>query len=328
MDGLINSAMSYIDSILGVSLSAKKNPMEKNLTILIRGSYRCYDAELLENRFLMVIPHNDTLPSPARLKKHFSQIQKTTGFFPVFLCSNLTEYSRRELIKNQINFIVPDNQLYIPFLGMSLREHYKMNQIQDTKQLSTVAQLVLLYHFHNTSIEISPTLLAEKLGYTVMSVLRAFKELEACGLGTLTKRGRTNILKFNAKGEELWTQSLPLLVSPVKRTVSLPEDYKNHEEFSLCGLSLLSEWIMLNPPEHVVYRIALSRFNELNKQNPWNILPAEASEKIELQLWRYPPTLISGIDQIDRLSLYLSLRETADERIKFALEELLEEFEW
>jgi hypothetical protein len=49
---------------------------------------------------------------------------------------------------------------------------------------------------------------------------------------------------------------------------------------------------------------------------------------VELELWRYAPDLFASHGRVDRLSLYLSLRETRDERVEAALEQMMEQLPW
>ena len=331
MQSLIQRSVQYIDSVLGAAPSVKDFKPEKDLSLLIRGMYKCYKAEILEETFLMVVAREKKKPSPSAVNKHFSQIEKKTGLSPVLLCSEITPYTRKELIKNKISFVVPDNQLYIPHLGISLREYYKKKElVSEGGSLSTVALLVLLYHLHNAgeTEELTPSFLAGKLGYTIMSVSRALKEFEAYGLGELNKQGRKAVLKFKEEGIDLWKRSLPFLSSPVNRTVYLSGQHADAEELHTSGITLLSELTMINPASHQNYAISLSRYNVLHKKTPWKTVPEESEDKIELELWRYSPVLFPQNNQIDSLSLYLSLKDNDDERIQSALDELLEDFEW
>jgi hypothetical protein len=46
---------------------------------------------------------------------------------------------------------------------------------------------------------------------------------------------------------------------------------------------------------------------------------------VALQIWRYDPRLINHSDNVDALSLYMSLADDHDERVEQALEKLLQE---
>ena len=47
-----------------------------------------------------------------------------------------------------------------------------------------------------------------------------------------------------------------------------------------------------------------------------------------LEIWNYAPILLAKGDAVDRLSLYLSMKDHADERIQIALENLIEDMPW
>jgi hypothetical protein len=55
--------------------------------------------------------------------------------------------------------------------------------------------------------------------------------------------------------------------------------------------------------------------------------PSDANT-ITVEAWSYDPLILAGENFVDRLSLYLSVRETPDERIEAALNELLETLPW
>ena len=58
--------------------------------------------------------------------------------------------------------------------------------------------------------------------------------------------------------------------------------------------------------------------------------PASPSdtETITVEVWSYDPLILAEDDFVDRLSLFLSLRETPDERIEAALAEMMETLAW
>jgi hypothetical protein len=49
---------------------------------------------------------------------------------------------------------------------------------------------------------------------------------------------------------------------------------------------------------------------------------------VEVELWWYDPMLLSEGQEVDPLSLYLSLQDSTDDRVHTALEELLRGQEW
>ena len=61
--------------------------------------------------------------------------------------------------------------------------------------------------------------------------------------------------------------------------------------------------------------------------------PYRLEDAIEVQIWRYKPSMQEKSQQgrpqtVDPLSLWLSMRDSADDRIQIALDELEENFVW
>lgn len=48
----------------------------------------------------------------------------------------------------------------------------------------------------------------------------------------------------------------------------------------------------------------------------------------EIQVWKYNPQILSSTGVVDKLSLYLSLKDNEDERIQIELERLISEMPW
>jgi hypothetical protein len=54
----------------------------------------------------------------------------------------------------------------------------------------------------------------------------------------------------------------------------------------------------------------------------------EDPSSFEVEVWSYPPGALSDGQIVDRLSLYLSLVGTTDERVESALEDMLGGMTW
>ena len=58
------------------------------------------------------------------------------------------------------------------------------------------------------------------------------------------------------------------------------------------------------------------------------LLPSIETDAIELEIWRYDPAMFATDGIVDPFSLYLSLKDSKDERIQIALEEMMEKLAW
>ena len=58
------------------------------------------------------------------------------------------------------------------------------------------------------------------------------------------------------------------------------------------------------------------------------ISPNPEEAQLQLEVWRYDPQILTEEETVDPFSLYLSLKETEDERIESALTEMMEKLQW
>ena len=85
---------------------------------------------------------------------------------------------------------------------------------------------------------------------------------------------------------------------------------------------------MISPPLNPVYATSFEDFKYLENNNKINILPFHEVNSLELEVFKYNPRLFSHGGLVDDLTLYLSFKDSNDERIVMALTEMMEEFKW
>lgn len=238
--------------------------------------------------------------------------------------------------------------MYLPELLIDLREHFARERSKPVETLSPSAQHLLLMAFEQRQARFETAQeVAETVNYSPMTVGRAMEELAAIGLARIIRKGRTKSLAFEAQKEavewrSLWQRALPHLRSPVRRTFPLydcPPDLLAAAK--LGGLTALAHYSMLNEPKTRVWAIS----PEWYQNNAVALENAEAPGTDwgheSLEIWSYDPNLSATQENswirgsksakneiVDRLSLYLSLRGTEDERIEQALEQMIEEIPW
>ena len=139
-------------------------------------------------------------------------------------------------------------------------------------------------------------------------------------MGTLQSRkiGVQKILFSENSPKELFYKAEKVLLNPVKRTVYVPcEEVKN--ELLESGYSALAEYSMLNTPG--VWCYASERISQWNDCMTKDL--QDSNSQVAVEMWRYDPRKLSKKKMVDELSLALSLREDADERVEEAVEEML-----
>jgi hypothetical protein len=165
------------------------------------------------------------------------------------------------------------------------------------------------------------------MGYTKMTLSRAFDELEAAGLGRHFIQGKRRLMQLSGSGRDLWEKARPLLRTPVSRTVMVKAS-KDAIGAPAAGLTGLAVYTNLAEPSIPVIAVASSAWPELRNRFPTAVATSSESPVVEIEVWTYPPKAVSDDATVDRLSLYLSLSGTADERVEAALDELLEGMKW
>ena len=96
--------------------------------------------------------------------------------------------------------------------------------------------------------------------------------------------------------------------------------------------SALPEYTDLNPSQQQYFAIEKTVFYGLQKNNTLRN-PNENEGKYALEIWKYDPiTLVNELHNdiavVDPLSLYLSLKDSHDERIEMGLDQIIEKYIW
>lgn len=100
------------------------------------------------------------------------------------------------------------------------------------------------------------------------------------------------------------------------------------EQDCQAGQSALARYSLLTPPDIPVYAVHGHAWK--NRVLQETVIEVDVPEpgNVEIQFWKYPPERFAEAGAVDRLSLFLSLRDDPDERVQGALETLLAEMPW
>jgi hypothetical protein len=327
MDTLIRKFERYLCEVLGVTVAANPWSGSNRLPIYLKDAYRWYQVTLLDTPYLVMEPNDSEALTPAIVRKNLIQVQEKSGLQALYLCPIISAYNRKRLIDHKVPFVVPDNQMYLPELGIDLREHFK--KLRTTpQQLSPSTQVVVLYVLHHgMNQSYTPSRLAKELGYTSMTMTRVLDELEAAGIGTVTAVGRERILRFEMTTKELWEKAKIQMRNPMNKRAwisAVPPGWRG----VLAGLSALSHYTMLAEPALPVYAVSAAYWKQVKLRSDVTLLPSAETGANEVEIWSYSPYQFAVNQLVDRFSLYLSLQNATDERVESALRELMEEVPW
>lgn len=325
MNNLNQECVKYLANALGVSVNMKKWQNAGRLPVFLRDIYDFYTIELIGYKLLVMMQHSDEENTPVSVRKHIDIAGKYWDVGVVYVSGYITSYNRKRLIEHKIPFIVPGNQLYLPDLGIDLREYFK--KLRTKKQiLSPSTQLIVLYALNKKHFgPFTPAKLAKHLEYSPMTITRAFDEIEDAELGTVRVEGKERILFFQNDGKTLWEKAKPYLRDPVRKTIWIKINNSSiNNKFADAGLTALSQYSMLAEPDYVTKAVNARDWNELQHSKGITEIPSKENSAVSLQIWIYKPDILSDKNTADPYSLYLSLINDNDERIQKALEEMME----
>ncbi len=329
MRDLAAATEHYVAQTLHARLHLDAWPAAATLPPYLRTTYQLMRGRLGETPILWLLAEEPV--TPKTLEKHIDTLAAHWPGAMVAVFRVLPAYVRQRLIQKGIAFVVPGTQLYLPGLGFDYRERSAAPR-EEREHLRPSAQLLLLYLlYRQTDRAMTLSDIVPELGYTLMTVSRGVAELEAAGLVETTKVGRSKTVRLAKTPDETWGVAQERLSTPVVRTVAVPAAAWGDVVRPFAGLCALAGYTMLQGPPGAVRAIGATKARELDVADQV-IKDAEeyvAEDDVErTEIWAYDPTLLASGPAVDRLSLYLTLRDDSDERVQMALTELLEGMTW
>lgn len=337
---LVENAIDYLIEAGGVEAAFAQALHPRHLPVFIAEQYDFYTLHLGEESFLGVFLREETDPlvasvladeretfSPAAFKKHqihFPMREQHRGV--VLIAHRLEGFVRKRLIEMKAPFIVPGVQLYWPALGLELRKRNQEKPRTGKSDIFYPATQAVVIGIMNGFFQaaFSPMELTQKLGYSLMSMTRAVGDMEIAGLGESVKKSTSRFFTPIEK-RRFWEKAFPFLTNPVRDTVRLEERDMPEDAKILAGESALTRITMLGAPRTPTYAVGRDQWRRLQgKAIPR--LTTEEPGTCAVQVWRYDPALFAKGGKVDVFSLYLSLKDSHDERVAMALAQAMKEY--
>ncbi len=324
--------VTYLTAILPLDqLPCTRWDGQRTLPLAFRKRFDCWRCELLGQPVLFAIDGARDEPTPRQLSKQIQMITDLAGMPVAYVRDTMTALSRLRLAGQGIPFVVPGKQCFLPPLGIDFREQF-MAPKQVRTHLSPSAQVLLfaalLDRLPDNDAHRTPTHLAQQLGYGAITLSRAFDELAASTLLTVSTHGRRRVLAVEQPRRAIWQQAQALLRTPVM-SIHHIRLLTETEPGPMAGLTALAQRTMLDDPGPRTLAISRARWKHLHEQKAdMEEVPAFESGALCLQVWSYEPLLLGTHGQVDPLSLSISLAGDTDERTRAACEALLKEAPW
>lgn len=321
----LETLSGYMEEVLGVKPKFVPRENAPSLPFFLSQLYEFHTAELYGKAIFIARLRTDERLTPLEFSRHAAVLRESFSDQPVFVLPAVTSWDRKRLISYRVSFIVPGTQLFLPLLGIDLRERYPAPRVEVGKLLPA-AQFLILYHLQKESLDgFSIRELSRKFDYSPSAISRAVSQVISLGLAS-AKPGKEKRLSFRYEGSELWTQAQPYLSSPVVRTIPVATA-DIPLSCTASGLSALSVLTALDQGPIKYCSTSAAEYRNLP------VKPAFEDERNpdadRLEIWSYNPKLLTTNGVADPLSLYLEFTGETDERINIALEDLLREcFKW
>lgn len=291
--------------------------------------YSMWRGELLDGPAVFIVPQSGAIGGVDEFLKHRDQMRRhIDARLFVLLLESVPAALRRRLVEKRVAFISPGAQFYVPEAFVDLRETYSSELGPSPEHMSPTSQVVILAALLGHEVnDASLTQLAERYKVAIMSMSRAFDELEALELARPHRVGRQRRLSLRFGGGDLWRAVEGRLQSPVRKIRSVTGELPLNEAV-LAGESALAQYTMLTEPRIECRAAPAAAWKRMARQHGLEPAWAYDERRIEIQTWAYDPQVLTDNEVADRLSLYLSTRHDANERVAQAADYLLEPFGW
>ena len=322
----MRNVLNYLQDTVGLSVIIRDMPVDllKELPLFLRHVYHYNLLEVDGRSFVLAEDSGSTPKTAIQLKKQSQVISQHTALSVIFVLNSLNAQVRRKMIQGRDNFIVPESQIYLPELLISLKE-INSKPPSFSEQLTPAAQLLLLYHLQVEHLDsFSFKEIAKKLNYSAKTITKIAVELKTKNVCKVTGAKEKRFV-FDIGRKQLWQISEPFMQSPVIKSY-----YTNQKEnvmFCKSGDMALTHYTFLSDNGKWVYAIYKSEFEELKKNDAWDYLD-DVEGDMNVEVWKYDPRLLSNNGFVDSLSLYLCYREDANERVQTEIEELIHRKIW
>lgn len=269
-----------------------------------------------EDWFVLELKSGAEPYTPVQCARLSEKLQEANGCKALFYFDSLDFNKRERLMAQNVFFVVGRKYVYMPGILINSRSAAK----EKAKELTAVAQYLLLYHLQEHSLETMSAREMERLlpykYVTITLAMQVLENLEICEIRV--DDDKTKRLHFTESGRALYERVLPLLIDPVKKSFFCDEV---HSEFAISGINALSRYTMLAPERLQTLAVEEKGVNLKAKDTPFiGMNPWDGAYRVEI--WKYPPISKDGV--VDRLSLALTLMSDEDPRVQKELKLMLE----
>lgn len=314
-------------NILGRKIEIKPYGKDdlKGISIGEKLSYTFYDGFYQDVPLLFLEPRKEN-PTPKECQITSNRLVELFGMPVVFILKPGPTYERQRLMDKGVYFVMSDQYAHLPML-VALE---KTSNRKKSTVLSPVAQYLLLYHLQESNLEgLSAKEIAGQIPYSYESITLGMSCLEDVGLcKKIQTDQRKKALHFELKGENLWNEAQPYLISPLEQRIFC-DDIRTDADYPVCGINALAHYTWLNPDSERMFMLNNKEYHSQKGKDVF-VNPNTYDGDYIIEIWKYPAVgLITEQKQwVDRLSLALTLKTNDDPRIEKEVERMIKEIQW
>lgn len=306
--------------IFGIPVIKSEFDQKKGIPLFIKDLYYISEYRLLERYFMLVEPKENAIDFSV-YQKHIKIISESYRLPCVIYLEHITPYQRKKLINSGTPFIYQEKQVYMPFIGMMLEEHFKKKSKQKD-YLSYISQFIFLFLYYrpkNTPIRFID--IAKYTKSSKANCTRAISELIHFNLVNVDSKGREKYVQLKETRKQTLNEAFKLMRSPVQKQV-----FVDDVDYSFIKSNLLALSKKTNLAQHSNdYYYAIDRMEYLSNNKKFKVIDSIMQESTKrLEIWMYDPSILSDKGIVDDISLLLLFKDNKDYRIDNALEEIRE----
>ena len=274
-------------------------------------TYNFYKGEFGGHSFILLESKKEELLKPLQYKKVASILEDALSLPIIFEFKKLETYQRNRFVERGVYFVVSAKYVFLPFLLLNA----KRGDNKRSGELTPASQYLLLSQLQSSNInnltikdieEITPYKYV-----TLTRAIRVLEELELCEV--IIGDDRKKRVNF-ADSKELWEKAQPYLINPISKVVYCSKT----DAAIVSSYNALSHYSNLNPDNVAYFAIYDKEYKAFESKAEW-INDYEGDIKIEV--WKYPPITEK---YVDKLSLYLTLKEDKDPRVEKELKNMID----
>ncbi len=294
----IQALKEYISSFLNEKIRCSSLPsaLGKQIPVVLKDKYECTTTALFGVNVVLCFPKETDSLTPAKLQNHMQLFTAKLGMPSIVVMDDIPSYNIQRLIVQRINFIITGKQMFAPSLLLDLRKMPKPNK--DIKEdIPPFAQCLILY---NIEVEILCHTINEIMdifNVSYSTANRAVRWLQSKNL-TICPKGKAKRLQFAKQGRDLWEASIIYLTTPIEKVV-----YANTIPSKALATAIF-DGCEIEPIEVNSYAVCKDDLKDIT---------ISETGRFKIEVWKYNPVILAGLKKhVDKLSLYLSLRDKED----------------